>query len=118
VSAFVAVATQLYELDKARAWEVMLDVVKASNAAKEYTGEDGRISNTFESGGMSMRSVSGVQSFDLNDIFAKLAREDLQRAADLARGFEGEAPRSFATLAVARTVLGDKDARPTARAAN
>ncbi|HJQ35011.1 MAG TPA: hypothetical protein VJ866_22870 [Pyrinomonadaceae bacterium] len=118
VSALVAVATQLYELDKARAWEVMLDVVKASNAAKEYTGEDGRISNTFESGGMSMRSVSGVQSFDLNDIFSKLAREDLQRAADLARGFEGEAPRSFATLAVARTVLGEREARPPARAAN
>ncbi|HWW76765.1 MAG TPA: hypothetical protein VNZ44_15310 [Pyrinomonadaceae bacterium] len=119
VSALVAVATQLFDLDRARAWEVMLDVVKASNAAKEYTGEDGRISNTFESGGMSMRSVSGVQSFDLNDIFAKLAREDLQRAADLARAFEGEAPRSFATLAVARTVLDDKDERrPAARAAN
>jgi hypothetical protein len=118
VSALVAVATQLFELDKARAWEVMLDVVKASNAAKEYTGEDGRISNTFESGGMSMRSTSTVQSFDLNDIFAKLAREDLQRAADLARAFEGEAPRSFATLAVARTVLDDKDARRPARAAN
>jgi hypothetical protein len=118
VSALVAVATQLFELDRARAWEVMLDVVKASNAAKEYTGEDGRISNTFESGGMSMRSVSGVQSFDLNDIFSKLAREDLQRAADLARAFEGEAPRSFATLAVARTVLDDKDARRPARAAN
>jgi len=88
----------------------------AAQAGKTYTHEAGGI--TFESGGMSMRSVSGVQSFDLNDIFAKLAREDLQRAADLARGFEGEAPRSFATLAVARTVLGDKDARPTARAAN
>jgi hypothetical protein len=118
VSAMVAVATQLFDLDRARAWEAMLDVVKASNAAKEYTGEDGRISNNFVSGGMSMRSSSTVQSFDLGDIFSKLAREDLQRAADLARTFEGESPRSFATLAVARTVLDDKDEKRPARAAN
>ena len=118
VSALVAVATQLFDLDKARAWEVALDVVKASNAAKEYTGEDGRISTQFQAGGMSMRSSSTVQSFDLNDIFGKLAREDLQRAADLARTFDGEAPRSFATLAVARTVLNDREERRPARAAN
>jgi len=118
VSALVAVATQLFDLDRARAWEVMLEVVKASNAAKEYSGEDGRVSNHFETGGMTMRSTSTVQSFDLGDIFSKLAREDLQRAADLARAFDGESPRSFATLAVARTVLEDKDEKKPARAAN
>ncbi|MET0648051.1 MAG: hypothetical protein ABW208_15655 [Pyrinomonadaceae bacterium] len=117
-SALVAIATQLYELDRARTWEVMHEVVKAANAAKEYTGEDGRISTTFQSKGMTMRSSSTVQSFDLNDIFAKLAREELQRAADLARTFDGEAPRAFATLAVARTVLGVKAEPARQRAAN
>jgi hypothetical protein len=118
VSALVAVATQLYELDRARTWEVMHEVVKAANAAKGYTGEDGRISTSFEAGGTSMRSSSTVQSFDLTDIFTKLAREELQRAADLARTFEGEAPRSFATLAVARSVLEGKGGRRQERAAN
>lgn len=111
VSALVAVATQLVEIDRARAWEVMLEVVKASNAAKDYTGEDGRISTRFQSKNMSMMSTTSAQSFDLTDIFTKLAREDMQRAADLARTFEGESPRAFATLAVARTVLG-KTERP------
>ncbi|HEX8502573.1 MAG TPA: hypothetical protein VF659_18470 [Pyrinomonadaceae bacterium] len=111
VSALVAVATQLVEIDRPRAWEVMLEVVKASNAAKDYTGEDGRLSTRFQAGGMTMMSSSSAQSFDLTDIFTKLAREDLQRAADLARTFEGESPRAFATLAVARTVLG-KTERP------
>jgi hypothetical protein len=106
VSALVAVATQLVEIDRARAWEVMLEVVKASNAAKDYTGEDGRLSTRFQSKNMSMMSTTSAQSFDLTDIFTKLAREDMQRAADLARTFEGESPRAFATLAVARTVLG------------
>jgi hypothetical protein len=117
-SALVAIATQLYELDRARTWEVMHEVVKAANAAKEYTGEDGRISTNFQSKGMTMRSSSTVQSFDLTDIFTKLAREELQRAADLARTFEGEAPRSFATLAVARSVLDGKGEKRPERAAN
>ncbi|MBV9928393.1 MAG: hypothetical protein JOZ96_25480 [Acidobacteria bacterium] len=118
VSALVAVATQLYELDRPRTWEVMLEVVKAANAAKEYTGEDGRISTRFQTKNMSMASSSGAQSFDLNDIFNKLAREELQRAAALARSFEGEAPRAFATLAVARSVLDNKDGKRQERAAN
>ncbi|HEX8558373.1 MAG TPA: hypothetical protein VF668_09735 [Pyrinomonadaceae bacterium] len=119
VSALVAVATQLVEIDRARAWEVMLDVVKASNSAKDYTGEDGRMSTRFESRGMTMMSSSSAQSFDLADIFAKLAAQDMQRAADLARGFEGEAPRAFATLAVARSVLDRLEKKPAReRAAN
>ncbi|MBV8857859.1 MAG: hypothetical protein JOZ02_13070 [Acidobacteria bacterium] len=118
VSALVAIATQLYDLDRPRAWEVMLDVVKAANAAKEYTGEDGRISTRFQSKNMTMVSSSTVQSFDLTDIFTKLAREELQRAADLARGFDGEAPRAFATLAVARSVLDSKGEKGQERAAN
>ncbi|HEX8285109.1 MAG TPA: hypothetical protein VF588_17235 [Pyrinomonadaceae bacterium] len=119
VSALVAIATQLVELDRPRAWEVMLEVVKASNAAKDYTGEDGRLNTTFQSKNMTMRSSSSAQSFDLTDIFTRLAREDLQRAADLARTFEGESPRAFATLAVARAVLNKPEPKPARqRAAN
>jgi hypothetical protein len=117
-SALVAIATQLYALDRARTWEVMLEVVKAANAAKDYTGEDGRISTRFQTKNMTMASSSGAQSFDLNDIFNKLAREELQRAADLARSFEGEAPRAFATLAVARSVFESKPEKKQERAAN
>ncbi|MDT5296277.1 MAG: hypothetical protein QOJ76_3157 [Acidobacteriota bacterium] len=111
VSALVAIATQLVELDRARAWEVMLEVVKASNSAKDYTGEDGRLNVLLQTKNMTMASSGSVQSFDLNDIFARLAREDLQRAADLARGFDGESPRAFATLAIARAVLDKKQER-------
>jgi hypothetical protein len=118
VSALVAIATQLYELDRARTWEVMHDVVKAANAARDYTGEDGRLSTRFQTKNMTMMSTSSAQSFDLADIFTKLAREELQRAADLARGFEGEAPRSFATLAVARSVLENRGEKRPERAAN
>jgi hypothetical protein len=104
-SALVAVATQLLELDRARAWEVMLEAVKASNAARAYTGEDGRLSVRLEAKNMTMATTSGAESFDLGGIFTTLAREDLDRAVALARNFEGESPRAVATLAIARSVL-------------
>jgi hypothetical protein len=103
--ALVAIATQLFDLDRPRAWDVMLQVVKASNAAKDYTGEDGRLKSNLSTKNMIMMTTNGAESFDLNGIFAKLAREDLQRAVDLAHTFEGESPRAIATLAVARAVL-------------
>ncbi|MBA3320289.1 MAG: hypothetical protein H0T45_02425, partial [Pyrinomonadaceae bacterium] len=40
VSSTVAVATQFFELDRGRAWEIMAEAVKASNGAVEYTGAD------------------------------------------------------------------------------
>ncbi len=105
VRALVAVATQMLQLDRARAWEVMLEVVKASNASKEFTGEDARLGARLQTRNGVMMTSTNVQSFDLNDIFAKLAAEDLTRAVELAKAFEGESPRAVATLAVARYVL-------------
>lgn len=108
-SALVAIATQFYELDRARAWEVMAEVVKAADAAEgTYTGEDGSLSVRLQTKNQTMMSNSSVNSFDLHGIFSKLAREDLSRAVELARGFGGESPRAVATLAVARAVLAEK----------
>lgn len=105
VRALVAVATQMIQLDRARTWEVMLEVIKASNAAKEFTGEDGRMGVRLQTKNGVHSTSTSIQSFDLNDIFAKLASEDLSRAVELAKAFEGESPRAVATLAVARFVL-------------
>jgi hypothetical protein len=105
VRALVAVATQMIQLDRARTWEVMLEVIKASNAAKEFTGEDARIGVRLQTRNGVHSTSTSVQSFDLNDLFAKLAAEDLSRAVELAKAFDGESPRAVATLAVARYVL-------------
>jgi hypothetical protein len=108
-SALVAVATQMLELDRPRAWEVVLDAIKASNSARDaYTGEDGRLTSRLQTKNMTMMTTNSAQSFDLAGVFATLAREDLTRATSLARNFEGEAPRAAATLAVARAVLDKK----------
>lgn len=106
--ALVSVATQLAELDRPRAWEVINDIVKAANDAEEFTGEDGRLMSRLQTKNSTMMSSTSVQSFDLAGIFTALAREDLARATTLARDFKGESPRAVATLAVARAVLDKK----------
>jgi len=107
-SALVAIATQMLKLDRPRAWEVALDAAKASNSAQGYTGEDGRLTSGIRTKHMSMMTTSGAESFDLAGVFAAFAREDLTRAVNLARNFEGESPRATATLAIVRAVLGKK----------
>ncbi|MBC7932465.1 MAG: hypothetical protein H7Z38_18055 [Rubrivivax sp.] len=115
VRALVAVATQLVELDRSRAWELMNEVVKSSNALADFSGEDGGLTIRVEfKGGGAMTSNHNVESFDLSGIFAALAREDLDRAVTLARALKGESPRSVAMLAIARMVL----VKPAERASN
>jgi hypothetical protein len=105
-SALVAIATQMLDLDRPRAWEVVLDAIKASNSVGGgYTGEDGRLTARLQTKNMTMMMTSSAQSFDLSGVFAILAREDLTRAISLARNFESEAPRAAATLAIARAAL-------------
>ena len=115
VRALLAVATGLAELDRARAWEVMHEVVKSANDLSDFTGEGGDITVRVEfKGGGAMTSNNNVESFDLTGVFAALALEDFDRAAALARTLKAESPRSVATLAVARSVLVKKEPRVAA----
>jgi hypothetical protein len=117
VRALVAVATQLASLDRPRAWELMNEVVKSANALPDFSGEGAELTVRveFKSGG-AMTQNFNVESFDLSGVFAQLAREDFDRAAALARTLKAEAPRSVATLAIARSVLVVKKPERTAAA--
>jgi hypothetical protein len=96
----------MHALDRQRAWDMMPEIVKASNAAPEFTGEDGQIMIRVQfKGGGAMTNNNSVESFDLDGLFASLAKENLDRAAELARGFKEESARSAATLAVVSGVL-------------
>jgi hypothetical protein len=112
--ALLAVAVPLYDLDPSRVWTLMPDLVKAVNAAPEFTGEDGRLVIMFQTKGH--RSIHGttVSAFDLQPIFQTLARADMNRAVELAKNFTGESPRAVATLAVVNAVLADP-AKPKAK---
>lgn len=106
--ALVAVATRMYQVNPARGWEIMSEAIKASNSADEFTGEDGRVTARFASKGSISMSSSSASSFDLAGIFGSLARDDFNRAIELAKAFKTEAPRAAATLAIARAVLAQQ----------
>ncbi|HJQ35010.1 MAG TPA: hypothetical protein VJ866_22865 [Pyrinomonadaceae bacterium] len=113
IRALIAVATQLSQLDRARTWGLMEEVVKSANALAEFSGEDGSITVRveFKDGGAMTQNID-VESFDLSGVFSALAAEDFDRASALARTLKGEGPRSVATLAIARALLIKKKERP------
>jgi hypothetical protein len=51
---------------------------------------------------------NGVEDFNLPGIFRALAKENATQAIEIARSFEGEAPRATALIAVARALLSEK----------
>lgn len=106
--ALVAVATRYEKLDRARAWELMGEVVKAANSAPAFTGEDGEMSVRFKSRRGGWMTSFDVEEFNLAGLLSALAAEDMNRAVQLADGFAGEAAHTSAVLAVARSVLVKK----------
>jgi hypothetical protein len=111
--ALVAVATEFFNADRNRAWELMTDVVKAANAAPEFTGADAGMAARVQTRGMMSTVNFPAPSLDLTGVFRSLGKEDMNRAVALAQTFTNESPRAVATLAVARAVLEEK---PPARA--
>ncbi len=106
--ALVAVANALWVTDHARGWETMLEVVKASNSAEGFNGEDGRLTMRLQTKNMTSVHSSTVDDFNLLGVFRSLSQENANQAIELARSFEGEAPRATALIAVSRTLLGEK----------
>lgn len=58
--------------------------------------------------GPSHLSHNTVPYFDLEGIFRNLAEFDYDKAVQLARGLNRDAPRAVAAIAIARTVLAAK----------
>lgn len=106
--ALLAVANALLIIDRARAWDATFEAVKAANSAEGFTGEDGTLNLQIQSKEHSAASSHDAPAFNLAGIFGTLADDDYDRAVNLARGFQGEAPRASAVIAIARAVFEEK----------
>jgi hypothetical protein len=106
--AFLAVTNALRVTNPPAAWDVISEAIKAANSAEAFTGEDGQLTFSFYAKGTSSVHQSGVADFDVMGIFGTLAQESYEKAVDLARGFQYDAPRASATIAIARAVLEEK----------
>ncbi|HEX8847287.1 MAG TPA: hypothetical protein VF791_21770 [Pyrinomonadaceae bacterium] len=106
--ALVAVVTIFNEADRNRVWELLSETVKAANSAEGFAGDDARLTSMLRfRNGIVMRS-SNASDFDLLGVFRALAKDDLDRAIEIAKNFTGESARANAILAITRTVLEEK----------
>jgi hypothetical protein len=106
--ALIGIATLLLQLDRSKIWDATYEAIKAANAAEAFNGEDGIIRTSLIIKGMSSIRSSSAQDYNVNGLFAELAKDDYGRAVELARGFQHEAPRAGSTIAIARSILEDK----------
>ena len=109
--ALFAIANALRVVDPARVSEAIFEAVKAANSTDGFTGEGGTVTQTINSKNVISVSPHNVPDFDIEGIFSALANEDYDGTVQLARGFQAEAPRTNATIAIARSVLNQKPAR-------
>ena len=109
--ALFAIANALRVVEPARVSEAIFDAVKAANSTDGFTGEGGTVTQIMNSKNVISVSPHNVPDFDIEGIFSALANEDYDNTVQLARGFQAEAPRTNATIAIARSVLNQKSAR-------
>ena len=107
----LAIANALRVVEPSRAWDAIFDAVKAANSTEGFTGEGGVLLLTISHKGQILGTMfADVPDFDIRGVFGDVAKDDYDRAVQLARGFQGEAPRANATIAIARSVLNEKRA--------
>ncbi len=113
--ALLVVLTPLYELDAARVWSLMTELVRAANSAPDFTGEDGRLVVKYRTKHQSSIRSTSLDRLNLQPLFRLLEQSDINRAVEFAKGFAGEAPRASATLAVASAALAETATKPKAK---
>ena len=108
-SLLIGVASQIFSDDRVRAWEIMGEVVKAANNSERFSGENVELRFPFATkSGLRITSVGGAD-LGLSGALRSLAKDDLYRSIDLAKGFKNDAPRAIALLAVASSLLEKVD---------
>jgi chemotaxis protein histidine kinase CheA len=104
----MAVATGFARTERARAWDIISEAVKVANGSEGFTGEDGTLSARLVSKSMVVSTNSSAEDFDVAGVFTLLAGDDLYRSIELAKTFGAETARANATIAIARSVLEQK----------
>jgi hypothetical protein len=115
--ALLAIANALKLIEPARVWDAVYDSIKAANSTDGFTGEDGGLSMQVASKAVIITRMEQAVDFDIAGIFSQMAKDDYERAVELARGYQAEAPRAVATVAIARAVLETKKTTPQKPAA-
>jgi hypothetical protein len=109
--AFLAITNAMLVINRANAWDVVGEAIKAANSAENFTGEDGQLTFRIISKGINAVYQDSVADFDVAPLFEQLATDDYERSVELAGGFSQESPRAIAVMAIAHAILAEKKRR-------
>jgi len=109
VQGLACVASHLYEIDRARTWSMIDEVVKSSNAAANVMTDDTKLTAQLQAKGVIAVEHVNVPAFNLLKLFELLAKDDFPRASSAAKDLKGEGPRATTNLAIARSVLDQRN---------
>lgn len=114
--ALINVANQFLTIDRARVWELLNKTIKFANATEDFTGDDIQMpkSSMIPTNGSARFTKLPANDFNFARLLRALADNDLFRAIEVARTFKYDAPRAYATIAIARAVLEKPRATTTA----
>lgn len=111
IAAYAVIAKAALRLnDWPRAWELLPQIVKATNALEDYFGNEDSLliasgkDQSIETNEAADFSVASTD-FRIDAIFKLLARKDFDRAVTQANALYGELPRAFARIAIARAAF-------------
>jgi len=105
--ALINVANPLLAIDHSRAWDLLNKTVKFANWAEDFIGDDIRTPSVpmiVTRNGTRFARLPEAD-FDFSHLLRNLAVADLFRSIELAKSFKYDAPRAYATLAIARAIL-------------
>ena len=107
--ALVSLLAHFANLNRARAWELVSETVKAGNADSSFTGENGNTRWILDGKFSIAMGTQLATPTALPESFAALAQDDFYQAMDVSRSFTGEAPRALVAIAIARATLEEKE---------
>jgi hypothetical protein len=103
--AWVAIARRTAEIDPNGKWYKVQDAIKAVNRVSDYSGEENEISVGFQSQNNIIKMQIPAPTISFSALVGDLAKDDIYRAASLAKNVTGESPRAFSLLATARVAF-------------
>jgi hypothetical protein len=104
----LAIANALEVIEPERAWDAIFDAVKAANSVEDFAGEGGVIAVAMNAKGLVFKRLDANPDFEVKGIFSVIANRDYDRAVQMALGFQNDAARANATIAICQIVLSER----------
>jgi hypothetical protein len=114
VAAYGAVVMAAAHLDAPRAWTLLRELVRSSNSAEDFNGDEASFNLTKdESLSEDVAEFSSVEAevFRLDGIFATMTHLDFDKALVEARALDRAVPQAFATMAIAKSRMQESEVR-------